>query len=27
MSDPEPLLTCRYKGNGIKTVARSRAAG
>jgi hypothetical protein len=27
MSEPEPLLTCRYKGNGIKTVARSRAAG
>ncbi len=27
MSEPEPLLTCRYKGNGIRTVARSRAAG
>jgi hypothetical protein len=27
MSEPEPLLTCRYKGSGIETVARSRAAG
>lgn len=27
MSEPEPLLTCRYKRDGIETVARSRAAG
>jgi len=26
MSEPEPLLTCRYKRSGIETVAMSRAA-
>jgi hypothetical protein len=27
MSEPEPLLTCRYKRGGIETVVMFRTAG